>query len=71
MVRAFRVNPVNFRFDILHTFRQKLPLRPFDGAPALRQPLHDWQGGRLAVHVCEMPIKCPIVSLELAFLADW
>jgi len=43
----------------------------FDGASALHQALHDWKGGRLVVHVCEMPIKCPIAPLEFAFLADW
>ena len=43
----------------------------FDGAAALRQALEDWKGGRLVVHVCDMPIKCPIAPLEFAFLADW
>jgi sulfide:quinone oxidoreductase len=43
----------------------------FDGAFALQAALRDWKGGRLVVHVCEMPIKCPIAPLEFAFLADW
>jgi len=43
----------------------------FDGAAALHQALHDWNGGRLVVHVCEMPIKCAPAPLEFAFLADW
>jgi sulfide:quinone oxidoreductase len=43
----------------------------FDGASALRQALDDWKGGKLVVHVCEMPIKCPVAPLEFAFLADW
>lgn len=42
----------------------------FEGAMALRRALADWKGGRLAVHVCEMPIKCPVAPLEFAFLAD-
>jgi sulfide:quinone oxidoreductase len=42
----------------------------FEGAVALRDKLRDWQGGRLVVHVCEMPIKCPVAPLEFAFLAD-
>src|SRR5262249_15607605 len=43
----------------------------FAGAAALSQALRDWKGGRLVVHVCEMPIKCPPAPLEFAFLADW
>jgi len=41
-----------------------------DGATALRDKLATWEGGRLAVHVVEMPIKCPVAPLEFAFLAD-
>jgi sulfide:quinone oxidoreductase len=43
----------------------------FEGARALRAALRDWRGGRLVVHVSEMPIKCPVAPLEFAFLADW
>jgi sulfide:quinone oxidoreductase len=43
----------------------------FTGAAALRAALADWNGGRLVVHVSEMPIKCPVAPLEFAFLADW
>jgi len=42
----------------------------FDGAKALRDKLRKWQGGRLVVHICEMPIKCPVAPLEFAFLAE-
>lgn len=42
----------------------------FEGALALRDKLRDWQGGRLVVHITEMPIKCPVAPLEFAFLAD-
>jgi sulfide:quinone oxidoreductase len=41
-----------------------------DGATALRDRLADWPGGRLVVHVTEMPIKCPVAPLEFAFLSD-
>ncbi|HSK25655.1 MAG TPA: FAD/NAD(P)-binding oxidoreductase [Jiangellales bacterium] len=41
-----------------------------DGATALRDKLATWDGGRLAVHVVEMPIKCPVAPLEFTFLAD-
>jgi sulfide:quinone oxidoreductase len=41
-----------------------------DGATALRDALAGWPGGRLVVHVTEMPIKCPVAPLEFAFLAD-
>ncbi len=43
----------------------------FEGASALHQALRDWKGGRLVVHISEMPIKCPVAPLEFAFLADW
>ncbi len=42
----------------------------FEGARALRDHLAAWEGGRLVVHVTEMPIKCPVAPLEFAFLAD-
>lgn len=43
----------------------------FDGASALREKLAHWEGGKLVVHITEMPIKCPVAPLEFAFLADW
>jgi len=42
----------------------------FEGALALRDKLRDWTGGKLVVHITEMPIKCPVAPLEFAFLAD-
>ncbi len=42
----------------------------FEGAKALRNKLREWNGGRLVVHISEMPIKCPVAPLEFAFLAD-
>jgi sulfide:quinone oxidoreductase len=41
-----------------------------DGARHLRDRLANWPGGRLVVHVNEMPIKCPVAPLEFCFLAD-
>jgi len=41
-----------------------------DGAKALRDKLANWPGGRLVIHVNEMPIKCPVAPLEFCFLAD-
>ncbi|MFZ4770507.1 MAG: type III sulfide quinone reductase, selenoprotein subtype [Ferruginibacter sp.] len=42
----------------------------FEGSLALRDKLRDWEGGKLLVHITEMPIKCPVAPLEFAFLAD-
>lgn len=42
----------------------------FDGSFDLRNKLREWKGGRLVVHITEMPIKCPVAPLEFAFLAD-
>jgi sulfide:quinone oxidoreductase len=41
-----------------------------EGATALREKLRSWEGGRLVVHITEMPIKCPVAPLEFTFLAD-
>ena len=41
-----------------------------EGSSALADKLRDWDGGRLVVHISEMPIKCPVAPLEFAFLAD-
>ena len=42
----------------------------FEGAKALAARLKQWRGGRLVMHICEMPIKCPVAPLEFSFLAD-
>ncbi len=42
----------------------------FEGACKLRHKLRTWEGGKLVVHITEMPIKCPVAPLEFAFLAD-
>lgn len=42
----------------------------FEGARNLRDKLREWKGGKMVVHISEMPIKCPVAPLEFAFLAD-
>ncbi len=42
----------------------------YEGALALRRRLAGFSGGRLVVHITEMPIKCPVAPLEFTFLAD-
>ena len=42
-----------------------------DGSTALARRLETFKGGTLAVHIVEMPIKCPVSPLEFAFLSDW
>ena len=42
----------------------------FEGSLALRDKLRKWEGGKLVVHITEMPIKCPVAPLEFSFLAD-
>ncbi len=41
-----------------------------NGSVALRDALREFKGGRLVVHITEMPIKCPVAPLEFTFLAD-
>jgi sulfide:quinone oxidoreductase len=41
-----------------------------DGATALEEALRGFDGGRLLIHIVDMPIKCPVAPLEFAFLAD-
>ena len=41
-----------------------------EGATALRDRLATFEGGRLVVHITEMPIKCPVAPMEFTFLAD-
>lgn len=42
----------------------------YEGALALEKHLKTWEGGKMVVHITEMPIKCPVAPLEFAFLAD-
>ena len=42
----------------------------YEGAIALAEALRGFDGGRLVVHIVDMPIKCPVAPLEFTFLAD-
>jgi sulfide:quinone oxidoreductase len=41
-----------------------------EGAEAVAERFNGLQGGKVAVHFTEMPIKCPVAPLEFVFLAD-
>ena len=41
-----------------------------EGASALTDKLAAFPGGRIVIHVNEMPIKCPVAPLEFAFLQN-
>jgi sulfide:quinone oxidoreductase len=41
-----------------------------EGAEALAGELNRFDGGRLVVHITEMPIKCPVAPLEFTFLVE-
>lgn len=41
-----------------------------DGARALRKHLAGFTGGRVVIHINEVPVKCPVAPLEFTFLAD-
>ena len=41
-----------------------------EGAEALAAALNEFAGGRLVVHITEMPIKCPVAPLEFTFLVE-
>jgi sulfide:quinone oxidoreductase len=54
-----------------HEWRESIfDFYTLDGALALRDALAGWPGGRLVVHIVDMPIKCPVAPLEFTFLAD-
>lgn len=53
-----------------HWYKSVFDFYSFEGAKNLRDKLRAWDGGKLVVHISEMPIKCPVAPLEFAFLAD-
>ncbi|MDX2248108.1 MAG: FAD/NAD(P)-binding oxidoreductase [Bacteroidia bacterium] len=53
-----------------HWHKEVFDFYTYEGALALRNKLREWKGGKLVIHICEMPIKCPVAPLEFAFLAD-
>lgn len=42
-----------------------------DGATKLSKAMQNFKGGKLVMHISEMPIKCPVAPIEFVFLADW
>lgn len=42
----------------------------FENAELLRSALEQFKGGKIAVQVVDMPIKCPVAPLEFSFLLD-
>ncbi len=42
----------------------------YEGSVALKKALTDFTGGRILVHISEMPIKCPVAPLEFSFLVE-
>ena len=53
-----------------HWYKSVFDFYTYEGAKNLRNKLRTWEGGNLVVHISEMPIKCPVAPLELAFLAN-
>lgn len=53
-----------------HWYDSVFDFYTYEGAKNLRDKLRVWEGGKLVVHISEMPIKCPVAPLEFAFLAD-
>ena len=53
-----------------HWHKSVFDFYTLDGAVKLHKKLENWKGGHLAVHITEMPIKCPVAPLEFTFLAD-
>jgi sulfide:quinone oxidoreductase len=41
-----------------------------EDATALAGALDAFTGGRIAINIVDLPIKCPVAPLEFAFLAD-
>jgi sulfide:quinone oxidoreductase len=42
-----------------------------DGADALTKKMSSFKGGKVVVHIAEMPIKCPVAPMEFVFITDW
>ena len=42
----------------------------YKGSVALSKAIKNFNQGRIIVHVTDMPIKCPVAPLEIAFLLD-
>ena len=51
--------------------KRVLTFYSIEGAELLHDALERFEGGRIAVNLVDMPIKCPVAPLEFAFLLDW
>lgn len=43
----------------------------FEGATRLSKAMQEFKGGKIVMHISEMPFKCPVAPIEFVFLADW
>lgn len=41
-----------------------------EGSERLRDALNDFMGGKVLVHIAEMPIECPVAPLEITLLME-
>jgi len=41
------------------------------GATRLSKAMQEFKGGKIVMHIAEMPFKCPVAPIEFVFLADW
>lgn len=42
----------------------------YKGSVALRKAIEEFKQGRILIHITDMPIKCPVAPMEIAFLLD-
>ncbi|MDH3347499.1 MAG: NAD(P)/FAD-dependent oxidoreductase [Desulfobulbaceae bacterium] len=42
-----------------------------EGAKRLSKAMDHFEGGKIVMHISEMPFKCPVAPIEFVFLADW
>jgi sulfide:quinone oxidoreductase len=51
-------------------YRSAFDFYTLEGSVALQKALENFNGGKMVVHITELPLKCPVAPLEFAFLAD-
>lgn len=51
-------------------YRSAFDFYTLEGSVALQKALENFSGGKMVVHITELPLKCPVAPLEFAFLAD-
>mgnify|MGYP003348989062 FL=1 len=55
---------------MLFRSRSAFDFYTLEGSVALQKALENFPGGKMVVHITELPLKCPVAPLEFAFLAD-